>query len=352
MQMDRRWLLQSLPSFLAASSFPYLTEPARAAAAQDSAALLIPKSGASAALGRSMERAALLAQGVTPGKNLIVIDSGDTATSAALAARAARKAGVKVVMGPVFTAQVRSVLAVVGPSVPVLTFSNDATLLDSGAFLLGLTAQQSVASVLSYAAGRGVRRVAVGGAAEGWGGQVRAAVAQNAAALGLIADAWPTNIGSVLPGVSGTAGDGLPDAVLMPSLAEAIAIAPLLKVQGIQLLGAFQGLNPDGNSLQALEGAWLSAPDPVRYARFADAFEGRNGAWPGIITALAYDAAGITAQLRRSGGMDRSALLVGSGFTAVCGDVRFRENGSATRSLAILAVIDAALRTVAAPTAR
>lgn len=352
MQMDRRWLLQSLPSFLAASSIPFFNDPARAAAARDSAVLLVPKSGANAALGRSMERAALLAQGVTPGKNLIVIDSGDTATSAVLAARAARKAGAKVVLGPVFAAQVRDVLAVLGPSIPVLTFSNDVALLDSGAFLLGITAEQSVASLLGYAAGRGVRRVAVGGSAQGWGKQVRAAVAQNAAAIGLVADAWPTSMGAGLPAAPGTAGDGLPDAVLMPSLSDALAVAPMLKAQGIQLLGAFQGLNPDPNALQALEGAWLSAPDPSRYARFADAFEGRNGAWPGIISALAYDAAGITAQLRRSGGMDRSALLAGSGFTAVCGDLRFRENGSAARSLAILAVTDATLRTVAAPTAQ
>ena len=299
-----------------------------------------------------MERAALLVQGISPGKNLIVIDSGDSAASAIAAARAARKSGAKVVLGPVFSSQVRPVLSVLGASVPVMTFSNDAGLLDSGAFLLGITAEQSVTSILSYAANRGVRRIAVGGAPDGWGGQVRAAVARNAAALGLFTAAWPFDGRPVSPGAPGASGDGLPDAVLMPSLADALAAAPMLKSQGIQLLGAFQGLNPDPSALQALGGAWLAAPDPARYARFADTFEGRNGAWPGIITALAYDAAGIAAQLRRSGGMDRSAVLVGSGFTAVCGDVRFRENGSAARNLAILAVTDGQMRTVAVPPAQ
>ena len=55
--------------------------------------------------------------------------------------------------------------------------------------------------------------------------------------------------------------------------------------------------------------------------------------------------------MRRGGGIDRSALLAGSGFKAICGDVRFRDDGSATRNLAVLAVGSGALRTVSAPAA-
>ena len=42
-----------------------------------------------------------------------------------------------------------------------MTFSNDAGLRESGAFLLGITAEQAVAPLLHYARARGVRSVGV-----------------------------------------------------------------------------------------------------------------------------------------------------------------------------------------------
>lgn len=312
------------------------------------AALLIPKSGPHAALGRSMERAATLAQGGKASPELLVFDTGGTPEGAAGAARAARKAGATVILGPVFAREVPAVLAAAGGAVPVLSFSNDAALLDGGAFLLGITAQQEVAAILAYAAGRGIRRVGIGGAADGWGGQVRAAAATAAAALGI--DSYPLPAGdfSTLPATAGGVSDGLPDAVLMADAAGLARIAADLAARGVQALGAFLGLDLSPEQFRTLDGAWLSAPDPARFDGFARSFEQRNGSRPGMIAALAYDAANIARQLRLGGGTDRSALLA-TGFKAICGDLRFREDGSATRVLAILAVSAGGMRTVAQP---
>ncbi len=348
--MDRRLLLRSLPSFLIASSAPSLWTPALAAKVKFPAALLIPQTGPHAALGRSMERAATLAQGGKTSGELFVFDTGSTAQGAAAAARAARKAGVTVILGPVFAHQVPAVLGVVGSGVPVLSFSNDAALLESGAFLFGITARQAVAAILAYAAGRGIRRVAIGGAGEGWGGQVRAAAATAAAAYGIETYPLPAGDITALPATASGASDGLPDAVLMADAATLARLAPDLAVRGVQPLGAFPGLDLSPEQLRTLDGAWLSAPDPARFDGFARNFEQRNGSRPGIIAALAYDAANIARQLRLGGGTDRSALLA-TGFRAICGDVRFREDGSATRLLAILAVSAAGMRTIATPAA-
>jgi ABC-type branched-subunit amino acid transport system substrate-binding protein len=346
--MDRRRLLQSVPSFLVASSVPALWTPAQAAKVQFPAALLVPKTGQHAALGRSMERAAQLAQGETDRKALQVYDTGGTPEGAAAATRLARKGGATVILGPVFAAEVPAVLAAAG-TVPVVTFSNDQALLERGAFLFGITARQVVGDILRYAAQRGIRNVAVGGSDQGWGAQARAAAVATGEGLGIKIVALPAGPITIVAPASDVAGDGLPDAVLMTDIDGLLAIAPAAAAQGMQVLGATQALDIAPDSYARLDGAWLAAPDPARFAGFARAFEQRNGSRPGAIAGLAYDAVTIARQMRLGGGTDRSALLNASGFKAICGDVRFRDDGSAARALAILAIAGGRLRTVATP---
>jgi len=345
--MDRRQLLRFVPPFLIASSAPSLWSPALAAKVKFLAALLVPKSGPHAALGRSMERAALLAQGTSDPKALMVFDTGGNPAGAAAAARAARKTGASVILGPVLASEVAPALAAAGPGAPVLAFSNDAQLLDRGAFLLGLTATQVVGSIMAYAARRGIRRFAIGSDPGTWGEQVQAAALKAATALGVHAYALPVGRVSTLTQSDDGSGDGLPDAVLMSSTGGLLAIAPAAAAMGVQMLGAMPTLDLSGDELARLDGTWLAAPDPARFATFARAFEERNGTRPGLIAGLAYDAVRIVQQLRLAGGADRSGLLVPDGFKAVCGDVRFRDDGSAARALAILAVTTGGLRTIA-----
>lgn len=291
----------------------------------------------------------MLAQGANERGALLVFDTAGTPEGAATAARAARKARATVILGPLFAREVPAVLGVVGSQVPVVTFSNNESLIESGAFLLGITARQTVTAVLAYAASRGVRRVAVAGAGDGWQGQARSAAISAGSALGLEIQQLAEGELVSLTSPPGSGADSLPDAVLVTDAASLARIAPGLVAQGVQPLGAFPGLDLAPDQLRALENAWLAAPDPARFAGFARAFEERNGSPPGAIACLAYDAANIANQMRIGGGTDRSALLASAGFKAICGDVRFREDGSAARALAILAVSKGVLRTVAPP---
>ncbi len=239
-------------------------------------------------------------------------------------------------------------LAIVGSGLPVVTFSNDLALLERGAFLLGITAGQVVAAILAYAARRGVRRIAIGGSPDTWGEQARAAAMISASSLGLSSYLLPAGELKQLGPAASSSEDALPDAVLMTSAADMLSMAPAAAAQGVQLLGSPLDLDLDPDELRVLDGAWLAAPDPARFAGFARTFEDRNGSPPGTIAGLAFDAVNIVQQVRLGGGLDRSGILAADGFRAVCGDVRFRDNGSAARALAILTVANGGLRTVAA----
>jgi ABC-type branched-subunit amino acid transport system substrate-binding protein len=318
---DRRRLLQWVRSGLVASCAASLL-PALAGAAKPlpPTALLLPLTGPHAALGRSMARAGTLAQG-SDRKALLTLDTGGTPAGAMAAAAEALKRGAGLILGPVFAPEVQPVIDTVGGRVPIVSFSNDAALLEHGAFLLGITADQAVAPLLAYARGRGVQRIAIAPGNTAWDRQVAAAAGRAAQRTGL------------------TIVTGEADAQLVSGDPNAMAAAArALRGSGVQMLGASAALDADPALLAALEGAWLSAPDPAAFADFATAFEGQNGSPPGVIAGLAYDAVRISGLLRQGGGTDRSALLAAQGFRGVCGDLRFRDDGSAQRSMAILAV--------------
>ncbi|MDO6413604.1 ABC transporter substrate-binding protein [Sphingomonas sp. BIUV-7] len=290
----------------------------------------MPLTGANAALGRSMARAGGLAQGKDT-KALMILDTGGTPSGAAAAAQAALKRGARLILGPLASAEVAPVVTVAG-GVPVLAFSNDLALRESGAFLLGVTADQAVAPLLRYARSRGIRRVALLPGTDAWGVQVAAAATAAAQREGMDLAMAPTGaaLGGFLRGASA------PDALLASG--DLVTAAAAVGDSGVQLLGAFAGLDAAPAALAQIEGAWLSAPDPSGFRTFSEGFEQQNGVAPGVIAGLVFDAVTIAQSLRRAGAMDRSALLAGRVFEGVCGAVRFRADGTAARAMAILAV--------------
>ncbi|WP_243395789.1 ABC transporter substrate-binding protein [Sphingomonas oleivorans] len=295
----------------------------------------MPLSGASAALGLSMQRAAALAQPID-GRDaqLFVFDTGGTAEGAQAAARQAIRRGAKLILGPLFAAEVRPVLAAAGGRVPVLSFSNDDSLHDSGAFLLGLTPSQMTGAILQYARKRGVRTVAMPAGEGNW---ARAAAEMATRLQGEIGISLITVAGTDAAALSQANGGELPDALFLPDGgAGFIAAARALKGSGVQMLGTMQALDHAPASLAAIEGAWLAAPDPAAFAQFARDHQARNGGAPGAIAALAYDAANIAKSLATAGQVDRAGLLAGAGFPGVTGAVRFRADGTCVRELSIL----------------
>ncbi|MDJ0278455.1 penicillin-binding protein activator [Sphingomonas sp. 2R-10] len=287
------------------------------------AALLVPLSGDRSALGISIRNAAMLAE--TDAAALSVLDTGGTPAGAANAARAAVKRGAGLVLGPLSAAETRAVAAAVGAQVPVVALTNDAAARGGGAFVFGITPAQATAAILGYARSRGVRRVVAVDDGTPWS---QASVAAARAAEGDLGMTIVPVTGATLPpGVEG-------DAAFVPG--SAVALAPVLKTRGMQLLATMQALDYRPEALAALEGAWIASPDPTKFATFATAYAARNGGRPGAIAALGNDAALIARTLREADQMTREGVLREAGFDGVTGPVRFRSDGSCARDFAIL----------------
>lgn len=319
---SRRSTLGLVRDAVLLSSLASVASPIMAAKrGKRSAALLVPLTGDRAALGLSIRNAAMLAE--SDAAALTVVDTGGTAARAASAARAAVKRGAAMLLGPLSAAETRAVAAAV--SVPVVALTNDAAARGGPAFVFGITPAQATAAILSYARSRGVRRIVAVDDGTPWSQASVAAARVAEADLGLTI--VPVTGGTVPPGVDG-------DAAFVPG--SAVAIAPVLKNRGMQLLATMQTLDYRPDALTALEGAWIASPDPAKFATFASAYAARNGGRPGAIAALGNDAALIAKALRDSDQMTREGVLREAGFDGVTGPVRFRSDGSCARDFAIL----------------
>ena len=309
----------------------------------------MPVSGTSAELGLSMQRASGLAQSAGNEKALLTLfDTSDTSQAAAAAAARAAAEGAPVILGPVFASQMAAVAAAVAGRAPIVSFSNSPAPVGSGMFTFGITPSQSVTAILQYARARGVRRVAVVGSGSAWSGEAKRAAHRLAPEIGLTLVEVPALNGSADPlQMLQTAAGGLPDAALLtggPS--DFAAAAQPLQRGGVQVLGTLQALDESPVGKAALEAAWFSAPDPAAFAKFAESY-GPAAKRPGIIAALAYDAARIAAELRGAGALNREGLLRPAGFGGIAGAVRFRADGRCVRELAIVTVASGVLKTVA-----
>ncbi|MES2497460.1 MAG: penicillin-binding protein activator [Pseudomonadota bacterium] len=299
-------------------------------------ALLLPLSGASATVGLSMQRAAALAQSPT-GKpeDTMVLDTGGSAAGAVAAVQVALKRGALAIIGPLFAEESRAAAQAAG-AVPVLSFSNDEDLIGSGAFLIGITAGQSVTAILRYARGRGVRRVAVLAGSSRWAKQGAAAAERLRGAAGLEVTILPEGtLPGDLPATLRRAGKGeLPDALLITEGGDILRqAARAMTGSGLQLLGTQQAIDLPP---QEINGVWLAGPDPAAMSDFSGRYQAGSATGPGLIAALAYDAMTIIEALRGNGVVDRSALLSAPGFNIVTGPIRFGADGSANRALSIL----------------
>jgi branched-chain amino acid transport system substrate-binding protein len=306
------------------------------------AALLLPLSGSQSAVGQNMARAAtLVTRGLDPAAAPAVLDTGDTAEGAAAAAREAIAGGAQMLMGPLRGDQTPAVLAVAG-RVPVVTFSNDDKLVAQGAFVMGVTPAQSVATMFSYARAQGLTRIAVVARESPLGAASIAAARGIAQAGGISLTATllrdPAAEG-LLGAIRSASGGTLPQAVYLPDGGGTLtAFAQSLQGSGLQVLGSVQWGVADAAADPNLSGAWFAAAPPDLFQPFSDQFQASFGEAPGIIAALGHDAALIAVGMGNAGELNRKGLLRKAGFTGVLGNFRFLEDGRCQRDLTVLGI--------------
>ena len=316
-------------------------------------ALLVPLSGKSAALGQAMVNAAQLAvfdMGVNQFE-LMPRDTKGTPEGAVAAAREAISSGAKLLIGPLFAADVAAVKPVVRESdVSMLALSTDVSLAETGSFVMGFAPAPQVERVVSYAITRGDRSFAALVPAGPYGQLVSKAFEQSVLAKGgtVVVTAPVANIDQVI------AQKDKIDAIFLPfGGADLRKIAGQLSAAGfdagrVHLLGT--GLWDEPNLVQGetlLSGGWFAAPEPMARERFMQAYQEAYDQPAPRLSTLAYDATALATVLARKGAQfDNIALCLPSGFVGLDGIFRLLPSGQIQRGLAVLEVSQAGTKIV------
>ncbi len=284
--------------------------------------------------------------------DLTIIDTQGRPERAAAAAANAVGRGSQLVLGPLFGSEVPGVLAAIDGKAPLVTFSNDVSLADRGAFVFGITPAQSVSAILRYARGRGIQRFALVTEPGDLGSRAADAARRYAPDIGLTLTGVTTLGGSVertalIERLKADGNGRLPDAVLLPSGGNTLApLADRLAGTGMQLLGTVQWTRQDLTGLSALRDAWFASPDPRTFATFSDAYQASHPGDPGILAGLAYDAVTMAQNLTLADNLQRSGITLPGGFPGVVGNFRFVPEGRCERDMAILSIGPSGVRVV------
>ncbi|MGP7794617.1 penicillin-binding protein activator [Sphingomonas sp. CLY1604] len=326
-------------------------------------ALLVPLSGSNAGVGRSIANATMLAV-LDTGTDKVRITNYDTATGAAAAAQRAIAEGAQLILGPLLSEDVRTVAPIArAAGVPVLAFSNDASVAGNGVYLMGYAPAQSIDRVVRYASSRGVTSFAglipnglYGERAstaflrsvEGTGGSVVSLQTYGRTAGGITGAVTRLNAkapyGAVLVADAGT-----PAAVAAPLIKRGSGAST--HILGTELWNSESNLA----AKPALNGAWFASVGNTLYRQYAAKYRSRYNAAPYRLSSLGYDAVLLTVRIARDWPVGRrfpeNRLRDADGFAGIDGAFRFGRDGVAERALEVQEIQNGTIVTVSpAPT--
>ncbi len=309
-------------------------------------ALLVPLSGANAAVGQSLANATTMALLDTNAATLR-ITTYDTATGAGAAAARAIADGNKLILGPLLSEDVAPVTAAARPArVPLITFSNDSQVAARDVFLMGLSPNQSISRTVEYAKAHGAGRFAalipsgLYGVRAGSAFQLAVREAGGSVASTESYDRGNTSIASAARRLQARGGF---DAVLLADGARLTGqAAPLLRTSAAspRILGTelWSGESTIG-AIPALRGAWFSAVSDGRWKQFADSYRARFAVAPRRISTLGYDAVLLALNVARGWrpgtSFPTAKLADRGGFLGLDGPFRFGIDGVAERALEV-----------------
>jgi len=321
-------------------------------------ALLVPLSGGNAGVGRSIANATMLAV-LDTGTDKVRITNYDTATGATAAAERAIADGAQVILGPLLAEDVRAVAPIARAArVPVLSFSNDASVAGNGTYLMGYAPAQSIDRVVQYARSRGVTNFA-GLIPNGlYGERASTAFLRSVEGAGGAVVSLQT-YGRVAGGIAGAVtrlnAKAPYGAVLVADAAtSAAAAAPLVKrgsgaatrILGTELWNSEASLT----AKPALNGAWFASVADTLYRQYATKYRARYSAAPYRLSSLGYDAVLLTVRISRDWPVGRpfpeARLRDADGFAGIDGAFRFGRDGIAERALEVQEIQNGATVTV------
>ena len=309
-------------------------------------AVLVPLSGANAALGQSILNAANLALLDTGGQR-IRITAYDTSGGAVAAANEALAEGNGLILGPLLAADVRAVAPIARRAdVPVITFSNDVSVAGDGVYVMGLDPRQSIDRVVSFARSRGAARFGALVTPGDYGDRARAGLTAAVESAGgqlvgiQVADRTLAGTRAAATRLNAL---GRMDAVLLADAPRVLSAAvPILRqsVPQPRLLGIELWANETSlGATPGLRGAWFAAPSDSSFAAFRTRYRARYNVAPYRLASLGYDAVLLTVRIAADWALGREfperAIRGGTGFVGVDGAFRFGRDGVAERALEV-----------------
>ena len=341
------------------------------------AALLLPLSGPQAAIGQALSNAAQLAlfEVADARFNLIPLDTKGTAEGAAAAAAAAMAQGAHLVLGPVFSFEVKAAAPVLrDQAVPLLAYTTDRTVAGGGVYTMGFLPGPQVARVLAHARDKGLRRIGVLARSDEYGRAVAEAAREAVAAQGLelvavdYYDPAATDFTQAVKRFAarkGVTSKDVPgsayDAILLPDDGVRLRnIASLLSyytseggAEVPRLLGTLLWDDPKLADEPALVGGWYPAPPTSGHIAFEQRYAKAFGSLPprlGGLAGIAYDSTALAAALARNGMGDYASAVLQNpnGFAGVDGIFRLNANGVAERGLTVKEIAPGGAREVGA----
>jgi ABC-type branched-subunit amino acid transport system substrate-binding protein len=317
-------------------------------------ALILPLTQGSApsTVGASLRNAAdlALAEAGSTDITLLVKDDHSTPDGATAAAQSALSDGADLIIGPLFSPNVRAVAQIVSAShKPMIAFSTDASVAQPGVYLLSFLVETYVDRIVDFAASKGKRSFAALVPDNEYGRIAEAEFQQVAARRGVrvmeIEHYQPQTMNAAVQKLAalGSQIDALfvaDQAGTMPAVAQALT-ANRIDSRKVQILGTGLWNDPRVLSLPALQGAWFAAPDNAGFAAFAGRYRAKYGADPSRIATLSYDAVSLAVALAHRPGPDRFAqgvLTNHAGFNGADGVFRFKPNGLNDRGLAVMQI--------------
>lgn len=333
---------------------------------QHRVALLVPTTGGNAAVGQSIANAA----------NMALLDSNDrrikltvynTAAGAADAASRAVAEGNKIFLGPLLAPDVRAVQGIAaGAGVPILSFSNDASLAGGNTYVLGFQPSQSVARVIGFARSKGVERFAALVPSGAYGQRASSAFVRSVQANGgrvTSIEAYPRDPKQLTAAVRrvtdyearvakvSRAGVVRPDGTVAPvqqrlgpvgfqalMIADSGAVAarflPALQqfgAGGTRLIGTeLWNSEPGLARVPALHGSWFASVPDNRFTQLAVRYRAKFGGQPSRLASLGYDAVLLVNSIGQRWTIgDRfpvGSLNDDDGFAGIDGIFRFQGN--------------------------
>ncbi|MEM7197356.1 MAG: penicillin-binding protein activator, partial [Pseudomonadota bacterium] len=316
-------------------------------------AALLPQSGSLAHLGKAFLDASQMAMFKTANGNveLKVYDTGEGEEEARQAALQALNEGAEVLLGPIRAADVRAIAPIAqSQRVPVLAFSNDATVAGFDTYVLGFDPQQQIATIIDFARTRSLTRINLLVPDSVYGARVREAanaLSHTHTHISLRTQTYRAQDQDQRPTLAQITRHEADLYILAATSASAFNLLvsqldyldvnpPETVIIGLQPVDSFPSLERE----PSMQGIWYVAPPDQNRVRFNDDFSGLYGYNAPRLASLAYDGMALAIKMvqnRRLGQIDGD-LTNPSGFTGVDGLLRFSSSGVNDRRYAIFEI--------------